>query len=216
MPTLVMSDMHWPFEHRKALQFCADTYAAWDCDKVICTGDAVDHHNISRHLSETDAMSANQEVAKVKKCVALWSSVFPDIDFVLGNHDLIPYRQAKELGIPKCYMRELQEVYEMPGGWKFYKKIVHDKVLYLHTGGSGKIAASNKAREQSMSVVCGHTHRHGGVIYSSNPLKLFFGLNAGCLIDKNSYAMRYFDGEPTIGCGVVCSPEEAYFIPMKM
>lgn len=216
MNTLAIPDTHFPFEHKRALNHCVTTYERHKCKKVICTGDMIDHHRISRHTTEPDAMGAIDEIKLTLKCIKKWGEVFPVMDIILGNHDVIPYRQAKELGIPDYYLKDLQTIYKMPKRWKFHKKLVKGNVLYLHSAGSGKYAAINKSREQSMSVVVGHTHRNGGVLYYSNPKHLYFGLNVGCLIDKNAYAMRYFEGEPTLGCGVVYSNEEAYFVPMRM
>jgi UDP-2,3-diacylglucosamine pyrophosphatase LpxH len=162
-------------------------------------------------------MDAVQEHALAVDRLKKWYKSFPEVTVVYGNHDLIPQRQAKEIGLPHdVYLRRLEEVYQCPDGWAFHNRISIDDVLYLHNAGSGKYAALNKAREQSMSVVAGHTHRNPGVIYQSNPSKMFFGMNVGCLVDKNAYAMRYSDQEITLGCGVVVDSEEAYFVPLKM
>jgi hypothetical protein len=41
----------------------------------------------------------------------------------------------------------------------------------------------------------------------------------GCGIDKNAYAFEYgrdFKKRPILGCGIVFSPTNAQFIPMKL
>lgn len=215
-PTLVIPDLHIPFNHRNSLSFCKQVYKDFGCKDVVCIGDILDHHRISRHVSEPDAWGAMTELEVACKELKKWYKAFPKVDIVDGNHDLIPYRQAKELGIPRAFLRDLEDVYGMPKGWKFHPHLVKDGVYYIHIGGSGMNASMNKAKQMSMSTVCGHTHRHGGVIYFSNPKQLFFGLNSGCLLEKEAYAMRYNNTEPTLGCGVVYSSTEAYFIPMKL
>ena len=217
MNTLVISDIHEPFSHPRAIAHCKMVGEKYNAKKVVFVGDIIDHHRISRHVSEPDSFGATVELRLTKRKLKKWIKAFPTAHILLGNHDLIPYRQAKELGMPKAFLKDLHKVYNIPSlGWKFSKRLILGNVLYLHNAGSGKYAAINKAKEMSMSVVCGHTHRHGGVIYFSNPRQLFFGMNVGCLIDKSAYAMRYFEGEPTCGCGVVINSELAYFEPMKM
>jgi predicted phosphodiesterase len=214
--TLFISDQHLPFEHKKALRFCVDMANKHSVDRVIFGGDIVDHHRISRHTTEPDADGAVSEYRATLKALKRWYKAFPSARIVLGNHDLIPRRQAKELGIPRVFLKDLHEVYEMPKKWTLHDRIVENNVLYLHSAGSGKYGAVNKAREMSMSVVAGHTHRAGGIVYYSNPSHLYFGLNAGCLIDKSTYAMRYSNSEPTLGLAVVYSSERGYYEPMKL
>jgi len=214
--TLVIPDFHAPFQHKKSLAHCKEIYKKHKCNKVICIGDFADHHQMSRFTSEPDADGAMQEYKKTLRELKKWYKAFPKVDVVLGNHDAIPMRQAKEVGVSEEFLKKLDKVYDMPKGWKIYKKIVQDNVLYIHSAGSGMNASMNKARQMSMSVVSGHTHKHLGVIYFSNPSKLFFGMNVGCLIDKEAYAMRYSDSEPTLGCGVVYSDHKAYTEPLEL
>ena len=213
---LILPDLHLPFEKDRSLAFCKAIYKRFNCNKIVCTGDLLDMHQLSRHVSEPDSMGAIEELALAKKKIKQWAKVFPKMDIVLGNHDLIAKRQAKEVGLPSVYLKDLRDVYGMPKGWKFHNRLIVDGVLYIHNAGSGKYAAINKARDMSMSVVCGHTHKHGGVIYYTNPNNIFFGLQVGCLVDKETYAMRYSDSEVCLGCGVVNDGQEALFLPMKM
>ena len=69
-----------------------------------------------------------------------------------------------------------------------------------------------------MSAVIGHAHSYLGVKYNANPRNIVFGMNVGCGIDIDAYAMRYgkyFKLKPTLGCGVVISKTEAYSVPMS-
>ena len=65
----------------------------------------------------------------------------------------------------------------------------------------------------------GHCHSFGGVSLVANEFMITFGMNVGCGIDIESYAMVYskdFINRPTLGCGIVHNSEVAYFIPMNM
>lgn len=213
---LVFADPHEPFSHRRSFEFLDAVADRFQCNSFICLGDLLDHHRISRHTTEPDGMGAVAEMNKAIKRIIRWGELFPKMDIILGNHDLIPKRQAKEVGLPSSFLRDLKDVYQMPKGWKFHNRLVKDNVLYLHSAGSGKYGAINKAKEMSMSVVAGHTHRHGGVLYFSNPSQQFFGLQCGCLVDKKAYAMRYSDVEVSLGCGVIDNGREALYVPMAM
>ena len=202
------------FKH--ALTHCKKVYKSYNCKRVKCIGDILDHHRISRHTSEPDSDGAEREKMCAIQSLKPWYKAFPKVDIILGNHDMIPYRQAKEIGIPASYLQKIKHVYKMPKGWEFYTEIVEDNVLYMHEIGSGMYGAINMAKRKGMSVVGGHTHTAGGIVYFRNALRLFFGMNAGCLINKDTYAMRYTNTEPTLGCGVVYSASEAYFIPCNL
>lgn len=214
-PTLVVPDLHARFTHRNALKFCEIVFEKYKCKRVVCTGDIIDHHRMSRHTAEPNADGAEQEKQKTIAVLKKWYKSFPSMDIVFGNHDLIPYRQAKEIGIPASFLRKLADVYEMPKDWEFHKELCIDGVLYLHKLGSGLYGAINEAKKRGMSVVGSHTHTAGGCIYFRNHRELLFGLNAGCLIDINSYAMTYSNSLPTLGCGVVIDRHEAYYVPMR-
>lgn len=214
--TLTIGDIHEPFAHRRALAHCLMVQEEAQTTRTRFVGDIIDHHRISRHTTEPDAMGATLEARQTIRKLAKWVKAFPEADIILGNHDLIPKRQAKEVGIPDMYLKDIREVYQLPDTWKFHDRIIEKGVLWVHDGGSGKYAAMNLAKDMSMSVVCAHTHRYPGCLYFSNPNKLFFALQTGCLIDKKAYAMRYSTKEVTLGCAVVYSPWNAQFWPMKM
>ena len=213
---LVISDLHEPFSHKRALQHAVKVYKEHKCNKVVFVGDIFDHHRISRHVSEPDSYGAVEEMELACKKIQKWCEAFPVADIVLGNHDRIYERQAKEIGLPRAFLKDLRYIYNLSDKWNFHNRLIIDNVLYLHDSGAGRYSAVNKAREMSMSVVCGHTHSVAGVLYFSNPLQLFFGLNCGCLIDKKAYSMRYTNKEPVLGVGVVYDSTKAIFERMKL
>ena len=69
-----------------------------------------------------------------------------------------------------------------------------------------------------MSVVMGHLHSVAGVHYGAGPKRRWFGLDVGCLIDREAYQFAYgkhLPKKPILGCGVVLDGE-GYFEPMKV
>lgn len=214
----VFSDTHIPFQHPNYLTFLKDTFAEWGVEEVICLGDLIDNHAISRFQSEPCADGAYLELAKAREAVKELTEAFPNVKMCRGNHDDIAYRQAKTLGIGDVFIKPFREIYGLPPTWELEDEYVIDGVLYTHgTGRGGKHATYNIAVDERMSVCSGHTHTGGGVNYIANKTETIFALNTGALIDQSAYAFeysKYSKHRPTLGVGVVLSPHEAFFIPM--
>ena len=216
---LVIGDTHLPFCHKDYLEFCKGVYRDYDCKTVVHIGDEVDNHAISFHNSDPDGLSAGMEATHAQEGLNEWYKAFPEVTVIVGNHGALPYRQALANGIPKKFLRTYEEIWEAPDGWMWVHSAVIDGVLYEHgTGSSGKNAALNRAIDNRMSCVIGHVHSWGGVQYTANVDSTIFGMNVGCGIDNDSYAMAYgkpFTKKPTLGCGVVTDKgRRGIFVPM--
>ena len=218
-PIGVFSDTHTPFNHPNYLQFCVDTFKQYGVGRVVCNGDLVDFHALSRHQTETNAKSACDELEMTIEGVRAFTKAFPKVDMILGNHDLIYTRQAATLGIDKRFMKSFTELFELPKGWKIHDdEVIIDNVLYKHgINCTGKNGAINTAIQERISTVMGHSHSFGGCQYSANPRDIIFGLNVGCGIDVAAYAFAYGKHSkyrPTLGCGIVFNDSSAIFVPM--
>jgi predicted phosphodiesterase len=218
-PIGVFGDVHIPFDHPNYLQFVKDTFDKFGVSEVICLGDLVDHHAISRHQSETCAKGAYDELDEAIQRVAEYTKVFPNVRMCRGNHDDIPERQAATIGIGSRYLKEFSALFELPETWIIKNAFIVDGVLYKHgLNCLGKDGAINTAILERMSTVIGHSHAFGGVKYSANNRNIIFGLNAGCGIDIDAYAFAYGKHakyRPTLGCGIVFNNSYATFIPME-
>lgn len=217
-PVGVFSDPHIPFNHPNYLQFCIDTFKQHGVGQIVCCGDLVDHHAISRHQKETCAKSAYDEldmsIAEVKKFV----KAFPKLRLCKGNHDDIPARQAATLGIGERYLKSFSQLLELPKTWEIEEEFIINDVLYKHgINCLGKDGALNAAITERMSTVIGHSHAFGGCKYQANKRDIIFGLNVGCGIDIAAYAFAYgkhSKNRPTLGCGIVFNESHAIFVPM--
>lgn len=214
----VFSDTHIPFHHPNYLEFLKDTFAEWGVDEIVCLGDLIDNHAISRFQSEPCADGAYLELEKARKAVKELTEMFPSVKMCRGNHDDIAYRQAATLGIGEIFIKPFRDIYGLPMTWELEDEYVLDNVLYTHgTGRSGKHSTYNIAIDERMSVCSGHTHSNGGVQYIANKNDTIFALNTGWLGDDEAYAFNYSRHarhRGTEGCGIVISSDEAYFIPM--
>lgn len=214
----VIGDTHLPFEHHRYLDFVYDTFKQHKVNKVIHIGDWVDNHYISRHQTETCAMSPEEEYEVAKEHGEAWKSAFPTLTMLEGNHDNIPIRQLATLGIPDCFLKSFRDLWEFPSGWELKEDLMLNDVYYFHGVGSvGKTPSFNRALNNRMSTVQGHAHSAFGCMYHANQRDIVFGLDVGCGIDSEKYAFRYgkpFPKKPILGCGIVYSSTQAMAIPM--
>ena len=70
--TLVIGDLHCPFDHKDALKHALDTKAKYNCSRVVFIGDLIDSHASSRHESCPNGMSAGDELKEAIKSVQKW------------------------------------------------------------------------------------------------------------------------------------------------
>jgi len=214
----VVGDLHEPFTHEGYFRFIRKVFYEWQVQRVIFIGDIVDNHAISYHESDPDGLSAGDELAVVRGRLSKWEKEFPYAIVTLGNHDKLPERKLFSMGIPRGSLREYGDLYGVPS-WKFVPEVYFEEVRYLHgVGSSGVNGARNLALKSRCSVVMGHGHSYGGVQYLAGPRDTVFGLNVGCGVDVEAYAMAYgreFPLKPTLGCGIVVDGKEGYFVPYK-
>lgn len=215
---LVIGDIHAPFSHRYYLDFLCDTYRAWQCDTVVCIGDEVDFHALSKYPQDPNGYGAGDELINAIAALRPYYEAFPHVQVVTSNHTARPLRKAFEAGIPAQFIKDYKSFLDAPPGWTWSRSVEIDGVLYHHGEGySGALGAYKAAMNAMRSTVIGHIHSHGGVTYIQTEFDRLFALNVGCGVDIEAYAFAYGKNcafKPTLGCGVVLDGKEAYFIPM--
>lgn len=205
---LVISDTHYPVARDGHLDFLLETYEAWDCDRVCHIGDLVDHCALSFHIKAPSLKNPIDEYEKAMRDIEELVKYFPEVDLMVGNHDALPWRWAKEVGIPAEYLRSPADMWNLPDTWTVhprYGQLVIDNVLFQH-GDKGRASAVLNAKDEFMSCVQGHHHSKFGVEFFANAHTRIFGLQVGCLVDHTTLAMEYgqkFSRKPLLGCGVV-------------
>ena len=204
----IIGDTHIPFCLDGYLEFCQETFEAWDVERVIHIGDLIDNHSLSFHDSEPALKGANGEYLDAMEELQPWYDAFPKLELVLGNHDLIPARQLKKIGMDcDIWLRPLKEIYNMPKGWKIVEDVTIDNVLYHHGDTAcGVNGFRNDSIARMCSTVTGHAHGNAGVSYTASNHRLIFGLAVGCGVDNKSMAMVYgkkFKHKPIVSCGIV-------------
>ncbi len=208
---LVIGDIHLPYTHKNYLDHCIKVYKDFNCNAVSFTGDIIDSHFSSFHSTSTKSEGAALELTNVIEMIKDWYDAFNNdtvpngISVTLGNHDLIIYRKAEDAGVDKRWVRNLNEVLNVPD-WQFEEQFVHDKVLYVHgTGCSGK-GIMKRVQNWGTSMIQGHIHTQSFVDFTASLNDLKFGMQVPTGIDYKSFAYAYakfHTAKPILGCSVV-------------
>jgi len=198
---LVIGDLHEPFCLDSYLKHCKEVYSKHNCNRVVFIGDVIDNHYSSYHETNADGLGGGDELDIAIKRLKRWYKAFPNADVTIGNHDRIISRKAQTGGIPKRWIRNYSEVLNTPK-WNFTERVVIDNVQYVHGEGG---TARTKSKADMMSTVQGHLHTQCYTEWSVGAKFRIFGMQVGCGIDHESYAMAYAKAgkKPAIGCGVV-------------
>ena len=198
---LIIGDLHEPFCLDGYLQFCINTYHYYKCTDVIFIGDIIDNHYSSYHETDADGLGGGDELELAINKIANWYKAFPKAKVIIGNHDRMIMRKAQTSAIPSKWIKSYQDVLEVPN-WEFLERYVLNDVQYIH-GEAG--TARTKCRADMMNTVQGHLHTQ---CYTENYVGAkyrIFGMQVGCGIDHESYAMAYAKSgkKPAIACGVI-------------
>jgi len=218
---LIVGDTHCPGMHEDYPKFLHSVYRAWRCDTVVMIGDVVDFASSTYHEKNPAMPSFMEELKCAKQQVARLYKLFPEAVVMTGNHDCLPYRKARTIGLPDDILYSLSDILETPGWqWKDrYSDHCIDKVIYRHgdMGKGGGYAAHKNAKETFSSLVQGHWHTQFGVDWYACHRDLVFGMQVGCGIDRHKLAFEYgrkIVAKPILGCGVVIDGRHAICEPM--
>tara|TARA_R110001606_G_C15249454_1_gene637191 strand:- start:242 stop:967 length:726 start_codon:yes stop_codon:yes gene_type:complete len=198
---LVIGDLHEPFCLDKYLVWCIEQYYTYKCTEVVFIGDVIDNHYSSYHETSADGMGGLDELELAIKRIARWRNAFPMATVIIGNHDRLIMRKAQTSAIPSKWIKSYKQVLETPN-WNFVERYELDDVQYIHGEGG---TASTKCRADMMNTVQGHLHTQCYVQNFVGKKFRVYGMQVGCGIDHDSYAMSYakYGKKPAVGCAVV-------------
>ena len=211
---LIIGDTHCPFDLDTYLDFLVDTYNAYNCNRVIHIGDEIDNHYSSYHETDADGMGGGDELDLAIERLSRYYKQFPNVEVIIGNHTRMVMRKAQTGGIPKKWIKDYNEVLEVPN-WEFKIETEIDGVKYVHGEGG---TARSRAKMDMQSTVQGHLHTQLYSEYMVGNNSRVFGLQVGCGIDHEQYAFAYAKAgkKPAIGCGVVIGGHTAIAVPMRL
>jgi len=125
---LVISDLHVPYHHKDALDFLDSVRQTYDCqpDRILNVGDLFDHHRGSYHESEPDALDSETEYYRAQETATDLQELFPSMVITCGNHDLIPQRKMKSIGLPPSMLSNYNRLYGLKKSWVWVDRLKFD------------------------------------------------------------------------------------------
>lgn len=205
----IIGDCHLPFELPGYLDHCIKMFDMYGVDYVVNIGDFLDNHALSYHEHDPNGMSPHDEGIAARPKVQAWVDAFPEADWVVGNHDDLPFRKAKTAGLPAKYLATYAEILDIPGlkNWNYQVEHCVDGILFRHgMGATGKYGHRNAAEKSGCCVVQGHSHSTAGIEYIASKHLRIWGMSVGCGVDKEAYAAQYGRHmiiKPFISCAVI-------------
>ena len=126
LPTLIISDMHVPYEHPHAMDFLRELQKYYRFKRVLNVGDLIDHHAGSYHESEPDALSPEEEYHEAGEKARALQRLFPHMIITQGNHDRIPQRKMITSGLPASMLSDYNLLYGLKDTWRWCNKYYFD------------------------------------------------------------------------------------------
>jgi hypothetical protein len=204
---LAPADWHTPYMHPDYLEWVESLYKKYKCDTIVHCGDLRDFHRISFHENEPGSYSDNEEVRLAREQTAKFFKKHPIGYMCESNHDKLPYRKAKSVGMGEWYLKSKNDILGIPDGWKVADYHIIDGVRYEHGDRKGgQYGYKGLAVKNRMSTVSGHSHAYAGIAFIANDLDMIFGMNVGSGVDRDAIAMAYgmsFPDKPILSCGIV-------------
>ena len=205
---LLISDMHIPFHHPDTLPFLQHLKDKYKPTRVICLGDELDKSALSYHEHDPDLPSAGDELRKSIPVIQELHKMFPVMDILESNHGSLVWRKAKTYGIPRQYLKSYNDVLEVGADWKWSFDLTitlpNGNKCYLHHGKTSNVV--QLGQQIGSCAVEGHYHNSFKIDYWGNSNGLYWGLQAGCLIDDDALAFSYNNvnlQRPIVGTGVI-------------
>jgi len=212
MNQLIIGDLHLPYEHPKALDFCKRLVKEYKIPKngIYQVGDMTDQYWGSQYQKDPDSLTgARGEYIECAEHVKPWADAFPLMKISEGNHCVRWARMFVGAGIPSGFMRRYGDLIGAPATWHWKRDwIVEEKHKYMVTHGTrfGAKGLSNAAFIEGMSVVWGHQHSIGGIQHIRTSQRQLWSAATSCLIDIESYVYAYGKDnklQPVLGSIVV-------------
>ncbi len=207
---LLVPDLHLPFADNIDLQHCINVYNEYKCNKVIFIGDIVDNHYESFHTPSQNGTGQKFENDLVHTKIQQWNKAFPKAVWILGNHDMLPFRKGKEGMISNQWFKTFNEVYGV--NWEVVTDYEMQGIYFNH---GETMTAKTMASKTGRCVVQGHRH---GECYIQHLSPSLWAVQLGICFNPKTYAFEYAKEATqtwTRGCGVLINGTPI-FLPNKL
>lgn len=168
----ILSDIHFPYYDKQALDIAVESLIKWDVDCVILNGDTIDMYQASSFEKDPRQRSPKYEFDLVREFIDQLSKLFPKIIYKLGNH-CERYEKKILQRLPEFIDLQWFNIdFALHYGKDYKIEVVRDKriikagglnILHGHETAKGFIAPVNVARgfylKTKANVIAGHHHR---------------------------------------------------------
>lgn len=206
---LHLPDPQAPFQHPKYVDFIWKLTKKHKPDFFVHQGDGLDFKYL-KYASVNDPETGEQQHIRTLTFYSQLYDIIPKCIVLDSNHDDRHYKTAEKAGIPKFHLKTLSELISAPKGWTWVDRYETPLMVCEHGHRFGMVngldGLSRKAFEKNVkSTVVGHFASLLGVKYVPSWFGTRFFMSVGCLIDINSYGMKFlheFHIPPAMGAGV--------------
>ena len=212
---LFIGDTQFPFEHQDYLAFCKAVAAKYDCKRIVHVGDIVDQYGFSDYGKHPEAMTPATEVKEVAKRFKQWGKVFPEVECVIGNHDIRIMRKLNSIGISDQLLSlegVFRSLFKLPEKWSLNTDVRlssrhYGDVIVLHGDEKGcRATPGSTMRLMGCNTVHGHRHSHSFIFFDKTRTGVRFDMLVGSGIDDKAIAYTYNKKDirrPLLSCGVL-------------
>lgn len=166
MKLLVLSDIHVPYEDKKAVSAALEFARKRKVKDVVLLGDIGDFHPVSRFDKDPNTSTLKQEIEALDGFLTRLQSRFNIVAWMDGNHEerLRSYisKNAEQLKwIDAIKVPGLLRLDERGIPYYTYNEPFqpHPLLVLVHGHRYGKTAAKNNLMEYGLSGASGHSHR---------------------------------------------------------
>lgn len=190
---VLLSDIHFPYEDKKALSCAIDFISNYKIDDIILNGDILDFYDCSKYDKDPRRIQGLQkEINKAQEFFALLREIQPEarIVFLKGNHEDRLERYLKRhpelfsldvLKLPNLLNLKEYNIKYYPEDFKLGPLfITHGSIVRKFSG----MSAKEEMLKNDSSGISGHTHRLNA-FYRKTPSRYLAWYESGCLCDIN-------------------------------
>lgn len=194
---VAFGDTHFPFAHKKAIDWAIRFTAKFKPTHVVQVGDLYDLYSFSK-FPRSQFISPDEELSQGRlQASRFWMKVkeaAPKAEAyqIMGNHDIRGMRRVldKAPELEPLVGRSMRELFTFAGVKTIEdprEELVIEGVIVQH---GHRSRLGEHSRYNQNSTICGHSHT-GGVNFQRNIKGVYWELNAGLLGDVNSKVFSY-------------------------
>ena len=206
---LALGDAHFPYHHRRALEWAYRLADKFKPTHVVQVGDLYDQFGFSRY-PKVVKMDPEKELELARNAAEeMWSHFKGLCCYQLwGNHDDRALKRAVSAApeLASLVGKSLRELYSFSGVTTMQsgrEELAIGKVLIHH---GHRVKLGDHAKYNRSRTVVGHSHT-GGVVFLPQKNDIIWELNCGFLADVTSEAFGYHAQKKchttTLGVGTV-------------